>query len=120
MSKEQETLKAARGEVQQQGAKPFTCPDCNGPLYAVPGGVNGEVKCIVGHRFSPETLSEAHRETLERTLLTALRMIKECATVHQNLAEGEHQRDPMKHRYEESVESAARDAALLQEILQRL
>jgi hypothetical protein len=52
--------------------------------------------------------------------LTALRMIKERATVHQNLAAGDHTRDVMKDRYEEGVQSAARDAALLQEILERL
>jgi two-component system, chemotaxis family, protein-glutamate methylesterase/glutaminase len=107
---------------QSNGAAPFTCPECNGPLYQTEDGPPGEVKCLIGHRFSPEGLSEAHKEALERTILTALRMINERIAIHQNLARRNRSPQSFKlsPRFQESAEAAARDAALLEEILERL
>lgn len=103
------------------GAVPFTCPDCHGPLYPVDDAGAGQLKCRIGHRFSPESLSEAHKETLERTLITALRMINERKAIHQNLAKrGQTARTELGARFQESAEAADRDAVLLQEIIDRL
>ena len=100
---------------------PFTCPECSGPLYSAEDGAPGEVKCITGHRFSPESLSEAHREALERSLLTSLRMLKERSAVYENLARRKQQSDPLLvQRYKDGADAATRDAILLQQILERL
>jgi two-component system, chemotaxis family, protein-glutamate methylesterase/glutaminase len=45
---------------------PVTCPDRNGPLYEVKDAELAQFQCFVGHRFSPESLSEQHTEALER------------------------------------------------------
>src|SRR5215813_3119420 len=37
---------------------PVTCPECNGPLYELKDGGIAHFQCFVGHRFSPESLSE--------------------------------------------------------------
>src|SRR5262249_31941525 len=64
---------------------PLTCPECNGPLYEVTDGELAQFQCFVGHRFSPESLSEQHTEALERALWTAIRKLKERVVLHQNL-----------------------------------
>src|SRR5438067_4403895 len=43
---------------------PLTCPECNGPLYQIKPGQLAHFQCFVGHRFSPEGLSEQHAEAL--------------------------------------------------------
>jgi two-component system, chemotaxis family, protein-glutamate methylesterase/glutaminase len=58
---------------------PVTCPECNGPLYEVKDGELALFECFVGHRFSPESLSEQHTDALERALWTAVRKLKERA-----------------------------------------
>lgn len=104
------------------GAESFTCPECNGPLYQVPAGLPGQVKCIVGHRFSPESLSAAHKETLERILYSAMRMLKERAAIYRNMVENtkENIKASMGKRLLETAEASERDVILLQQILERL
>ena len=41
----------------------------------------------MGHRFSPEGLSEQHAEALERALWTAVRKLKERTMLHKKLIE---------------------------------
>src|SRR5258705_8287088 len=59
--------------VPGAGAAPFVCPECSGPLFRVAEGPPGQLACLVGHAFAPESLSEAHRDAVERALLTAMR-----------------------------------------------
>ena len=66
---------------------PVTCPECNGPLYEAKDGQLAHFRCFVGHRFSPESLSEQHAEALERALWTAIRKLKERVVLHQELVE---------------------------------
>src|SRR2546423_10827943 len=56
---------------------PLACPECNGPLYEAKNGELAHFQCFVGHRFSPESLSDQHAEALERALWTAARKLKE-------------------------------------------
>src|SRR5215471_4627690 len=102
---------------------PLTCPECNGPLYEVTDGELAQFQCFVGHRFSPESLSEQHTEALERALWTAMRKLKERVVLHKDLVErkkrNKGETDLMK-RLEESVAMAERDLKLLREILERI
>jgi hypothetical protein len=78
---------------------------------------------FVGHRFSPESLSEQHTEALERALWTAIHKLRERVVLRQRLLE---RRNPNKgeqelqKRLEESVITAERDLKLLREILERI
>lgn len=102
---------------------PVTCPECNGPLYEVKDGELAHFECFVGHRFSPESLSEQHTEALERALWTAIRKLKERVVLHKKLVapkkrnKGE---EELKTRLEESVATAESDLKLLREILERI
>ena len=101
---------------------PVACPECNGPLYEVKDGKLARFECFVGHRFSPESLSEQHTEALERALWTAIRKLKERIVLHKRLVERKRNKgeDELKKRLEESVVTAERDLKLLREILERI
>jgi len=102
---------------------PVTCPECNGPLYEVKDGELVHFQCFVGHRFSPESLSEQHTEALERALWTAIRKLKELVVLHRELAERKKRNkgeDELMKRLEESIVTAESDLTLLREILERI
>src|SRR5215471_4993714 len=87
---------------------PVTCPECNGPLYEVKEGDLANFQCFVGHRFSPESLSEQHTEALERALWTAIRKLKERVVLHEQLVERQRNKgeEELRKRLEESVTMA--------------
>jgi two-component system chemotaxis response regulator CheB len=101
---------------------PVNCPECNGPLYEIKNGELVQFQCFVGHRFSPESLSEQHTEALERALWTAIRKLKERVMLHEQLVE--HRRNQgeneLLQRLEESITTAQEDLKLLREILDRI
>jgi two-component system chemotaxis response regulator CheB len=101
---------------------PVNCPECNGPLYEVKDGKVTSFECFVGHRFSPESLSEQHIEALERAVWTAIRKLKERTVLHQKLMEQKRNKGEQElfKRLEESVTTAKSDLKLLREILDRI
>jgi len=101
---------------------PLACPDCNGPLYEARDGQLVQFECFVGHRFSPESLSEQHTEALERALWTAIRKLKERVVLHRNLMERKRNKgeEELFKRLEESVTRAKNDLKLLREVSDRI
>jgi two-component system, chemotaxis family, protein-glutamate methylesterase/glutaminase len=101
---------------------PVACPECNGPIYEVRDGELAYFQCFVGHRFSPESLSDQHTDALERALWTAARTLKERIVLHEKLAERKRNKgeDELLRRLDESVTSAKKDLQLLREILDRI
>src|SRR5262245_505258 len=100
---------------------PVTCPECNGPLYEIKDDELAHFQCFVGHRFSPESLSEQHTEALERALWTAIRKLKERVVLHKKLVERKKRNKgetELMKRLGESVASAESDLKLLREILE--
>ena len=77
--------------------------------------------CEVGHAFSPENLTTAHTDALERAIWIAIRTLRERTAIQRSLARNASESDtPMARHYEETAAAAERDSALLQEILERL
>lgn len=101
---------------------PVGCPECNGPLYEVKNGELVLFECFVGHRFSPESLSEQHAEALERARWTAIRKLKERIVLHERLVERKRNKgeEELLKPLEESVATAKKDLQLLREILNRI
>ena len=101
---------------------PVGCPDCNGPLYEVKHGELALFECFLGHRFSPENLSEQHAEALERALWTAIRKVKERMVLHERLLDRKRSQgeEELLKCLEESVTTAKKDLELLREILDRI
>jgi len=56
-----------------------TCPECRGPLTEVDIGELCEYHCLIGHKYSPRSLLEAHSETQERILYSAIVALMESA-----------------------------------------
>jgi len=101
---------------------PLACPECNGPMYELKDGELVQFECFVGHRFSPESLSEEHAEALERALWTAIRKLKERVVLHERLVEQKRNKGEQElfNRLQESVTTAKNDLKLLREILDRI
>lgn len=66
----------------------FTCPDCGGPLYHAQEENAESYDCLVGHKWSPQTLLEDHSTAVERALWLAIRSLDERARLIERLAEG--------------------------------
>jgi two-component system, chemotaxis family, protein-glutamate methylesterase/glutaminase len=65
----------------------LTCPECHGPLRRVQYGELVELKCRVGHAYSPETALVAHDDAEERILWSAVEMLEEGADFAELLTE---------------------------------
>ncbi|HEX3695537.1 MAG TPA: chemotaxis protein CheB [Polyangia bacterium] len=99
---------------------PLRCPDCSGPLYQVPGGGPGQWGCREGHVFSPESLSGAQTEALERALWLAVRTMKERALIDRSLGAVPSKPEKLRTRVIERAQSVEHDIELLRQILQRI
>ncbi|HSH40190.1 MAG TPA: hypothetical protein VK993_15560, partial [Chthoniobacterales bacterium] len=100
----------------------LVCPECGGTLYEQKDGEIVHFRYHVGHSFSPETLSEAHKEALERALWTAVRSLNERVTMHRQFLHRQRSagEEILSKRFEESVAAAERDVELLREIISRV
>ena len=63
----------------------LTCPECRGPLWKERRGRIVEYRCRVGHAYSPLSMAEEHRQTLERTLWSVLVTLEEAAEINKTL-----------------------------------
>jgi len=92
-------------------------------LYELKDGEQAHFQCFVGHRFSPESLSEQHTAALERALWTAIRKLKERVVLQKELVERKRRNKgetELMKRLEESVVTARQDLKLLGQILDRV
>ncbi len=104
----------------------FTCPDCGGVLWQGEAGPALRFRCHVGHAFAPEVLLSQKSEELEAALWTSLRLIKEKATLTQQLAtrtraagNGSAASDAAE-RIEEQVQLDAQHMRAIQELLEAM
>ncbi|MBV9205634.1 MAG: chemotaxis protein CheB [Actinobacteria bacterium] len=70
----------------------FTCPDCGGPLYHAAEHKADSYDCLVGHKWSPESLLEEQSNSVERALWLAIRSLDERCRLTEGLAETARQR----------------------------
>jgi len=78
--------------------------------------------CQIGHSFSPESLTEAHTDALERALWIAIRTLNERSAIHEALAQQQRELEntPLAERLAETASSASHDVKLIREVLDRL
>src|SRR3954469_19282580 len=100
----------------------LTCPECNGSLYEQKEGDMAHFRCHIGHSFSPMSLSQAHKEVLERALWTAVRTLNERVMMHRQFLRRERNgaEEFIFKRFQESAAAAERDVDLLREIIARI
>lgn len=70
-------------DIRTRGYSGLTCPDCGGPLYT---GAERTYDCLVGHRWSPQSLFEEHSASVERALWLAVRALDERGRLAGRLA----------------------------------
>jgi two-component system chemotaxis response regulator CheB len=64
----------------------FSCPECNGALWEVKEGSQVMFSCHVGHSYTARGLDEAQSISIEQSLWSAVRALKENAEMHERLA----------------------------------
>jgi two-component system, chemotaxis family, protein-glutamate methylesterase/glutaminase len=70
----------------------LTCPECQGPLWRLPAGVDEHYRCEVGHAYNAQSLFSDQSRELERALWVAYRTLIERARLLERLAEGDQSR----------------------------
>lgn len=110
------------GSYAQPGhAAGLSCPECDGPLWEVRDGELLEFGCLIGHRFSPETLAAASASALEETLGVSLRALEERVRMAERLAENARERGQNSIRADRRLreaESARRVAVQMRRIVE--
>jgi two-component system chemotaxis response regulator CheB len=95
------------------------CPDCGGVLNEeVIAGVV-QWRCLVGHRYSPDSLADAQARGVERALETAIRALDERGALLERMA-AQFQRRSQTHsakRFRARAANARREADLVREVL---
>ena len=81
-----EDFEEQAGDGRREETAVFTCPDCGGVLWQGGEGSVLRFRCHVGHAFAPELLLSQKSEELETALWSSLRLLKEKATLTQQLA----------------------------------
>jgi|SRR5215469_2389391 len=58
-----------------------TCPECRGPLRAIRYNEIVEYECLVGHKYSAESLLTSHSEVQEKALWSAIVALEEATNI---------------------------------------
>jgi two-component system, chemotaxis family, protein-glutamate methylesterase/glutaminase len=75
-------LQSAREGSETVAPTSLTCPDCGGPLMRTEGAdVAKGFRCVVGHSLAPKSLLGMQNDIFERSLWTAVRVLKERAAL---------------------------------------
>lgn len=82
-----------------------TCPDCGGTLWQVKGSRPPRFACHTGHALSLRALTDAQHAQSEHALRSAVRLLRERASLMRQIQAHEHSRGKL-----DSAEQAGRDA----------
>ena len=109
---------SSRNEAQPN----FVCPECDGPVTRYQEGSEVNFGYKIGHRFSLQSLSEAHEEALERCLRTAIRNLSDRVAIQRERAVKFHEKKNIEQANvaQEIANQAEHDAQMLREIIERL
>jgi two-component system chemotaxis response regulator CheB len=102
-------------------AAALSCPDCDGPLFEVPGDPQ-RVRCRIGHGWTYESLAAQHKTELEAALGLATRIIADDIAVQERLAGRAREQDRRLalDRIESRREEDRRLLGVLETIMRRL
>jgi two-component system chemotaxis response regulator CheB len=96
----------------------FSCPECNGALWELEEGTM-QFRCHVGHGYSPESLKQGQSASIEQSLWSAIRALKESAALDERLAErsAEHQLERAAERHRQNAYAKLKQVEELQQFL---
>lgn len=97
---------------------PFTCPECNGPLWEFDDGSTMRYRCRVGHSYSEDAMVIEQGSAVEATLWAALEALEERAEFLRRVADRQGDRHPqLRDRFNGAAQDALERAELLREAL---
>jgi two-component system chemotaxis response regulator CheB len=76
-----ERSSSRREEPLETRPSRLTCPECRGPLAEERQGRIVEYRCRVGHSYTPLAMQADHRDTVERSLWSAIVALEEAADI---------------------------------------
>ena len=115
-------MKVADFKIDTVGRRTFfNCPECNGALWEVTEG-SLEYRCHVGHAYSAEILRDAQGRTIEASLWSAVRALKESAALDGRLAEraAQHQLDQAAEAHRRNAQTKMEQVGQLQAFMAAL
>ena len=77
----------AAAPLRLDTASGVSCPECDGSLWSISLGDLFEYRCLIGHRYSPESLLHHLGESSDRIVQAGLRSLEEQATLTELLAQ---------------------------------
>jgi two-component system, chemotaxis family, protein-glutamate methylesterase/glutaminase len=99
----------------------FSCPECNGALWELDtGGL--QFRCHVGHGYSAGSLKQEQYQTIDQSLWSAVRALKESAALDERLAERakQHNLDKAEVQHRQNVSLKMGHVKRLQEFMAQL
>jgi two-component system chemotaxis response regulator CheB len=94
---------AAATPAQLGTLVPFTCPECQGPMWQIDDSGKLRFRCRVGHGYSSDSMVTAQGDNLERALWSAFRALEERRELLSRLVEDARRRghDAVASRFED-------------------
>jgi two-component system, chemotaxis family, protein-glutamate methylesterase/glutaminase len=97
---------------------PFTCPECQGPLWEIADPTMLRYRCHTGHAFTAETMMEAQADEAEQILWKLLRSHQQRAELARRLAQKERAvRPALADRFLDRAKESASDAEMVKRLL---
>ena len=97
---------------------PFTCPECQGPLWEIADARMLRYRCHTGHAFTAEVMLDAQAEETERILWALLRSHQQRAELARRLAEKERAGRPgLAERFRDRAKEYDSDAETVKRLL---
>ena len=96
---------------------PFTCPDCQGPLWQLADPAMLRFRCHVGHAFTADAMLEAQAEEAEAILWKLLRARQQRAELARRMAERDGGRSPLAAQFRARAREYDEDADLVRRML---
>ena len=106
---------APETDTRSRDYSDLSCPECGGPLYLYRGERVETYDCLVGHRWSPQSLLEEQSSGVERALWLAIRSLEERARLTGSLADSARDRGHQlsASQFAEAADEAKRSADAL-------
>jgi two-component system, chemotaxis family, protein-glutamate methylesterase/glutaminase len=100
----------------------LSCPDCGGPLYFKDAAELDRAEtydCLVGHRWSPDSLLEEQGSTVERALWLSIRSLEERGRLTGKLADAARARghELSARQFSEAAQEARQSADAIREVV---
>jgi two-component system, chemotaxis family, protein-glutamate methylesterase/glutaminase len=100
----------------------LSCPECGGPLYSAREERAQTYDCLVGHRWSPQSLVEGQSAAVERGLWLAIRSLEERGRLTASMADAARERGHAlsADHFSRVAEEARRSANVMREVAESM